>query len=193
MEAPLRRKQIAEVALKIVAEEGLSSVTVRRVADAVGTSATALYRHFKNKADILRVVLEEHHEVHMENIRKARAEATSPLDAMRLLYSMIMEYLENYRALPIIFVSDLVWFKDIRLKNLKMHHHTCMRNAMVDIITQGQVIGEIRNDIAAEEIFVNYLGMIAMPAMLITRDIDEVNIKRQHDANWKLFAKAVHS
>ena len=65
LDSPLRREQIAEAALAIVVEQGLGAVTVRRVAEAVGISAAALYRHYKNKADILRAVLEEHNEIHM--------------------------------------------------------------------------------------------------------------------------------
>ena len=59
LESPLRREQIAEAALAIVVEHGIGAVTVRRVAEAVGISAAALYRHYKNKGDILAAILEE--------------------------------------------------------------------------------------------------------------------------------------
>ena len=90
MESPLRREQIAEAALTLVVQHGLGAVTVRRVAEAVGISAAALYRHYKNKADILQVVLEEHQEMHMAELRKALAQAKSPLDALRLHYESAM-------------------------------------------------------------------------------------------------------
>ena len=46
LESPLRREQIAEAALDIVVRQGIGAVTVRRVAEAVGISAAALYRHY---------------------------------------------------------------------------------------------------------------------------------------------------
>jgi AcrR family transcriptional regulator len=191
MESPLRREQIAEAALTLVVEQGLGAVTVRRVAEAVGISAAALYRHYKNKADILQAVLEEHHEMHMANIRKARTQTNSSLEALRLLYTTVMQLVERYRALPVVFLSDILWFEEPRLKNLKMEHHHAMRDTLIELITQGQGQGEIRTDIRAEELFVHYLGLIAMPALMLARDTSEVDMPRQVQANWELFAQAI--
>jgi AcrR family transcriptional regulator len=191
LESPLRREQIAEAALTIVVEKGLGAVTVRRVAEAVGISAAALYRHYKNKGDILQAVLEEHHEMHLANIRKAKAVTASPLTALRLLYCDVMKLVERYRALPVVFLSDILWFEEPRLKKLKMEHHRATREAIISLLTQGQAQGEIRTDIRAEELFVHFLGLVAMPALMSARDPSEVDMPRQIQANWELFAHAV--
>lgn len=191
MESPLRREQIAEAALAIVVEQGLGAVTVRRVADAVGISAAALYRHYKNKGDILAAVLEEHHEIHMANVRKAKAEAATPMEALRLLYQSTMKLVERYRALPVVFLSDVLWFEETRLRDLKMRHHDMMRETVTELLIQGQEQGEIRTDIRPEELFVHYLGLIAMPALMCARSPEDVDMARQTAANWELFAHAV--
>ncbi|MDY0276033.1 MAG: TetR family transcriptional regulator, partial [Desulfomicrobium sp.] len=41
----LRREQIAEAALTLVAEQGIVALTTRNVAQAIGVTAPALYRH----------------------------------------------------------------------------------------------------------------------------------------------------
>lgn len=191
MESPLRREQIAEAALNIVVEQGLGAVTVRRVAEAVGISAAALYRHYKNKADILEAVLEEHHEIHLANVRKAKAECASPIQALHHLYLGIMRLVERYRALPVVFLSDVLWFEEKRLRDLKMKHHRMMRETLVELINAGQQQGEIRTDIRAEELFVHYIGLIAMPALMRARNPEDVDMPRQIAANWELFAHAV--
>lgn len=193
LDSPLRREQIAEAALAIVVTQGLGAVTVRRVAEAVGISAAALYRHYKNKADILQAVLEEHNELHVANIRKAKALTTSPLEALHHLYFTVMKLVERYRALPVIFLSDVLWFEEPRLKDLKMEHHRVMRESLTELISQGQAQGEIRTDIRAEELFVHFLGLIAMPALMRARCADDVDMARQTEANWELFAQAVRS
>lgn len=191
MESPLRREQIAEAALDLVVEHGLGAVTVRRVAEAVGISAAALYRHYKNKGDILQAVLEEHQEMHMANIRKAKTVGSSPMDSLHWLYNTVMKLVVRYRALPVIFLSDILWFEEPRLKELKMAHHRAMREALVELLAQGQSKGEIRSDIRPEELFVHYLGLIAMPALMLARDSGEVDMDRQTKANWELFSAAV--
>lgn len=191
MESPLRREQIADAALTLVVEQGLGAVTVRRVAEAVGISAAALYRHYKNKADILQVILEEHQGMHLADLVKAKAQAKSPLDALRLHYVAAMRLVERYRALPVVFLSDILWFEEPRLKELKLEHHHTIRASLVKLIMRAQDEGEIRNDIRAEELFVHYLGLIAMPALMLVRDTEDVDMERQVKANWSLFVKAV--
>ncbi len=193
LESPLRREQIADAALAIVVAQGLGAVTVRRVAEAVGISAAALYRHYKNKADILQAVLEEHHELLMANLKTAQEESKTPLLALGNLYSRTMELVGRYRALPVIFLSDMLWFEEKRLSDLKIEHHRVMRETLTELIRQGQDQGEIRSDIRAEELFVHYLGLIAMPALMCARTPEEVDMARQTKANWELFAHAIRS
>jgi len=191
LESPLRREQIADAALAIVVEQGIGAVTVRRVAEAVGISAAALYRHYKNKADILLAVLEEHHEIFRIQVEQAKAEAKSPLDVLRRLYKSTMQLVERYRALPVIFLSDVLWFEDVRLRNLKIIHHKAMRDMTEALIAEAQAKGEIRTDIKPNEIFVHFMGLIAMPALMRARCPEDVDIQRQAEANWKLFVHAV--
>lgn len=191
LDSPLRREQIADAALAIIVEHGLGAVTVRRVAETVGISAAALYRHYKNKADILQAVLEEHNEIQMANIRKAKAAGGSPMEALHTFYLAIMKLVERYRALPVVFLSDMLWLEDERLEKLKMEHHRTTREALVELIARGQQHGEIRADIRADELFVHFLGLIAMPALLLARSVEEVDIVRQTKDNWTLFVRAV--
>ncbi|NMC50481.1 MAG: TetR/AcrR family transcriptional regulator [Desulfovibrio sp.] len=191
MESPLRREQIAEATLRLVVDEGLGAVTVRRVAEAIGISAAALYRHYKNKSDILAAVLEEHHEIMAEIIRRSRAEAATALDALRRLFLQSMALVEKYCALPVIFLSDALWLGDLRLRELKLTHHRLFREAMLDLISSGQDSGEVRADIRPDEIFVFFLGLVGMPALMRARRPEEVDLPLQTSANWELFARAV--
>jgi AcrR family transcriptional regulator len=48
-----RRAQIVEETLRLVAEHGLAGTSMSRIAEAVGISNAALYRHFDGREDIL--------------------------------------------------------------------------------------------------------------------------------------------
>ncbi|MFP5257732.1 MAG: TetR/AcrR family transcriptional regulator [Acidobacteriota bacterium] len=191
LDSPLRREQIAEAALAIVVHQGIGAVTVRRVAEAVGISAAALYRHYKNKAEILKAVMEEHQELFMANVRRAKAEATSPLDAIRRLYLSSMVLVSRYCALPVVFLSDVLWFEETQLRDLKLKHHKILRDLLIELFMAAQQRGEIRTDIRPEEIFVHFIGLIAMPALIQARTPEDLDMPRQTAANWELFAHAV--
>lgn len=49
----LRRAEILDAAERIFLECGYEGATIRRIADEVGVSSTALYMHFRDKSDIL--------------------------------------------------------------------------------------------------------------------------------------------
>jgi AcrR family transcriptional regulator len=49
----LRRAEIIEAASRIFLECGYEGATIRKIADAVGVSSTALYMHFSDKSEIL--------------------------------------------------------------------------------------------------------------------------------------------
>lgn len=54
----LRRVEILEAAERIFVAEGYEGATIRKIADEVGVSSTALYMHFKDKSCILHEICE---------------------------------------------------------------------------------------------------------------------------------------
>ncbi len=53
-----RRVEIAAAALKIVGEFGVEGATMARIANAVGISGPALYKHFTGRAEILEAAMD---------------------------------------------------------------------------------------------------------------------------------------
>jgi AcrR family transcriptional regulator len=56
--APLTRDAIVEAALRVVDAEGLAGMSMRRVADELGTVPSAIYWHVRNKDELLQLVLD---------------------------------------------------------------------------------------------------------------------------------------
>ncbi|MEV0382998.1 TetR/AcrR family transcriptional regulator [Nonomuraea sp. NPDC050643] len=53
------RDVILDATAKVMAEQGLANVTIRRIARAAGFTEAALYKHFSSKADLLVAVIRE--------------------------------------------------------------------------------------------------------------------------------------
>ena len=49
-----RQNEIIDAALKLTAEGGIQNLTVKHLADTIGVTEPALYRHFRNKAEIVK-------------------------------------------------------------------------------------------------------------------------------------------
>lgn len=60
MQRPLRRAQLLQVAEAIVLKDGVSAMTMSRVATDAGVARTVVYSHFDNASAILLAVVERH-------------------------------------------------------------------------------------------------------------------------------------
>ena len=86
----LRRAEILEAAERIFVAEGYDGATIRRIADEVGVSSTALYMHFPDKSAILHEICERTIEVLLERNRDI---ASKPIDAVVRVKMMLEAYM----------------------------------------------------------------------------------------------------
>ncbi len=188
----IRREQIAEAALGLVAEQGVSALTARNVARAVGVTAPALYRHFPGgKADILASILDLLDSVKFEGIRRAIEEPGPAMAKLRRCYELHISVIERYRALPNLVLSDAIWIDEPQFKIRLLNSHQQQQNQVSAIIREGQKAGEIRQDIDANQIFIQFLGQFLTIAILYSRRGDMIDLKTQSEANWLMFQRAV--
>ena len=70
------RSDILTAAREVYLEGGIDALTMRALADRVGVTATALYRHFSNKEEILTRVIEQGLDVFATYLNRSLAAAT---------------------------------------------------------------------------------------------------------------------
>ena len=86
----LRRAEILDAAERIFVAEGYEGATIRRIADEVGVSSTALYMHFADKSAILLEICEQTIKVLLERNREI---AVKPIDAVVRLKMILEAYM----------------------------------------------------------------------------------------------------
>ena len=96
------KSRIVAAARTLYLERGPEGVTMRAVADRVGVTATALYRHFADKDTLLREVAGEGSRLLGTHLFHA-LEASSPLERLRMTAVAYLEFAaaqpQAYRAL----------------------------------------------------------------------------------------------
>ena len=91
-----RREQILETAINLFRERGFRGVSMAEIADAVGVTAAAPYRHFKSKEDILATAILRTSERVTNSMNEALAVASSAGDALdRILRSYVSTAVDN--------------------------------------------------------------------------------------------------
>ena len=87
----IRRDQIAEAALDIVRSEGIRSLNVAAVAEKVGLVPSAVYRHVKNKSEIVGNVLELIQTRLNQHYQDVIQQNLEPVEKLNLLLSRHVE------------------------------------------------------------------------------------------------------
>lgn len=86
----LRRAEILEAAERIFVAEGYEGATIRKIADEVGVSSTALYMHFPDKSCILLEICQ----ATIRQLLERNAEiAAKPMDAANRVKLMLESYM----------------------------------------------------------------------------------------------------
>ncbi|MGW8255891.1 MAG: TetR/AcrR family transcriptional regulator [Thermoguttaceae bacterium] len=106
LDTQIRREQIAEAALQLVANQGLRRLSVAAVARRVGLVPSGIYRHFRSKDEIISAVLDRIEQRLLENLREAKRETDNPLEQLRSVLRRHIKFIREGRAIPRIIFSD---------------------------------------------------------------------------------------
>lgn len=68
------KKDLMIAALKLFAEKGYEAVSVAQIANAVGVSAPAIYKHYASKQDLFEAILKDSEEGHAMQMRRLNAD-----------------------------------------------------------------------------------------------------------------------
>ena len=106
LDTQVRREQIAEAAMSLVASQGVRRLSIAAIARRVGLVPSGIYRHFKNKGEVLDAVLDLVEKRLHANVEAARAEATGPLECLHGMLVRHVQFIREGRAVPRIIFSD---------------------------------------------------------------------------------------
>lgn len=105
-EGHARRAEILAAAERIFVDHGYEGATIRKIADEVGLSSTALYMHFSEKSQILHEICERAFEQLLIINRAVLADAGTPEERMRRLMQSYVQFgFENPNAYRLVYMT----------------------------------------------------------------------------------------
>jgi len=100
----LRRAEILEAAERIFVAEGYEGATIRKIADEVGVSSTALYMHFQDKGCILLEICERTLRLLYERNSEIAAKPLDPVVRVRMMLEAYMRWgMEHPNAYQLVY------------------------------------------------------------------------------------------
>lgn len=156
----IRKKQIINAARKLVVNHGSENVTINKLAKEVKISEGAIYRHFKNKRDILLGLVDTiKHDWQFEMMTEKNANS-SPISVLDRVLNNHLSAIEQRRGVTFQVIAEIVSLGDRRLNkkiNLIIDGYL---NSLKALIVEAIKAGEIRNNIDVDAAAILIFGMI---------------------------------
>jgi AcrR family transcriptional regulator len=148
MELSKRQQQIVDAAIRIIADNGIQSLTTKRLAAEIGVTEPALYRHFKNKQEILQTIISYFKITMMPVLQKLRS-SQPEAECIVTFVKEHFQLLESKPYLAKIIFAEPIFQNDAILKNSILTMMTESQTVLHDIIQNAAQNGKIRLDISA--------------------------------------------
>ncbi len=154
-----RKAQIVQETLRLVAEYGLVGASMSRIAEAVGISNAALYRHFDSREDILIAA----HDALIERVFSWLNSSKAPnvIDRLREMgrshARIFSKDIEGFNAPMFQFIS---WIPRDRVRDHVVRRRMEMLRWYADLVEEGKAQGSIRTDIETDLIVAELFAWI---------------------------------
>ncbi len=153
-----RQQQIIYASIKLIHSHGIQGLTIKNLSKAIDVTEAAIYRHFKNKDEILYTILEDFRanlKLYSNSVLESDNKAKDKL--YLILNKLIEVFCENPYIVSVIFSDEI--FRNRRDLYDKIGQIITQNNqCFLRIIEEGQKANEIRKELTAAEISVIVMG-----------------------------------
>lgn len=165
----VRRKQIMSAARKLIIKHGGEHLTVRRMAEEVGISEAAIYRHFKTKKDILLLLADDIEQNLVGDITRESSNGHNSLEALDSVLRSHLSAVERRRGISFLVIAEIISLGDKKL-NRKISETIskyigCLKELLARGVESGEVRGDIDLDTAAALLFCMVQGLVNIWAL----------------------------
>lgn len=187
----VRREQIAEAALELLARQGVKRLSVGAVARRIGVVPSAIYRHFRGRNEILSAAIDRMGERLLGNVRRVVDEEESTLERLRLLLRLHVKAIREGYAGPRILFSEGIYGGGANHREEVYHVIRRYLDRVTEVFRQGQQRGEIRNDVDPASAAILFLGLIQPAATLWYFSDGRFDVTRHAEGSFALFADTI--
>ncbi len=154
-----RQEEIKKAVLEIIDSEGLHNLSTRKLADKVGVTEGALFRHFKSKRDMILSIVDEVEEVLMKSLKSVAIGRSPARDRLFAFLCTHVKYLIANKGITILLFSEAAHTNDPELKARMLKILNGQKQLAKKIIQDGIVEGEWDSSLQVENVATLYMGI----------------------------------
>ena len=160
----VRRSQIVQSALALLADTPVDRITTRQVARALGISRPALFRHFRSRDEILEAVV-AHTRDDLERLAaEVLGRKDAPLAALDALMRGLVDYVARNPGVSRLLFHDVGSGERAPFQQPLEELVTTQRSRAAELVRRAQPSGEVRCDVdperAAQLLIASFQGLL---------------------------------
>lgn len=162
------KKLILKEALSVVRIQGYESLSVRSITSSIGTSPTALYRHYSSLEDLIHYIILELSQEITNFLMSKEIEGATPVDNLKYISYGFVEYsLLEKNSFELLFLSPYV----IKGVNLAETRYLPLVEYIKSIIIK--IANKVRPTVNTETLFIQLWSFILGYAIILKEQEDK--------------------
>lgn len=180
-----RQIDIINASKDLIGEKGVQNLTIKNLAKKMSFSEPALYRHFKDKTQIIKALLLFHREKVVFNIKNILETDISNLEKFEKILEYKFSHIEKNPALIMIIFSETSFQYCSVLSKVVAKIMKQRSLSILLLIKEGQEKREIRSDIASEQLATIMMGGIRKTILDWKLSGFKTDLKLEGEQLWK--------
>ncbi len=175
-----RRAITVETVVELAAEQNPSTITTSAIAERMGLTQGALFRHFPNKDAIIQAVMKWVASRLLSRVDKAAKAAPSPLAALEAMFMAHIEFVARHPGVPRMLFGELQNAEDTEPKRMVQTLINRYGERLHRLIEEGKACEELDANLDTEASSTLFIGTIQGLIMqsLLAGDVSRI----RHDA-----------
>jgi len=183
-----RQIEIINAATELINIGGIQQLTTKALAEKMGFSEPAIYRHFKNKTDILSSVLNYFGMGLKTKMTELIQSEEKGIEKLKQIIDFQFEHFSNHPAIVMVIFAETSFQYEEKLSNAVQNILKNKKQRVVSIIEQGQNDGSIRSDVDVHQLASIFMGSMRFTILQWRLNNYSNDLKKEGELLWTALA-----
>ena len=193
LSAEERRAGTIEAVVELAAEQNPSDITTTAIAQRMGLTQGALFRHFPTKDAILEAVMTWVAERLLSRVDRAAQNVTSPLAALEAVFMAHIDFVSEHPGVPRMLFGELQRPGETLPKRMVQTLIQRYGERLRHLLERGKAIGELDANLDIETASVSFIGSIQGLVMQSLIAGDAARIRRDASGVFAIYRRGIGS
>lgn len=191
LSADERRAATVEAVVNLAAQHNPSDITTTWIAQQMGVTQGALFKHFPTKEAILEAVMNWVAERLLTRVDQAAHGCTSSLEALQAMFMAHIDFVTEHPGVPRMLFGELQRQGDTLPKRMVQTLIRQYRMRLQKVLDQGKANGELDTQLDADAAAVLFIGSVQGLVMQSLIAGDVARLRADAPGVWSIYRRGI--